>query len=251
MQCLVARSLCRRAELRRGSSRRRARMRGTGHGPHHIIERRNVDATAKQGKAMNFWDERFSEPGYKYGTAPNAFVFEQASRLPVGARVLVPGDGEGRNGAWLAQQGHRVLSVDGSHVGLAKAQALARERGVTIETLHADLTEWTPAPASCDAIVLTFVHLPGTVRRDVHRRLARALVPGGWLILEAFHPSQLSRSSGGPKDIDMLVTLAVLRDDFSGLLDERLGLETETLLDEGPGHQGPAAVTRYVGQRRG
>jgi SAM-dependent methyltransferase len=200
---------------------------------------------------MNFWDQRFSEPGYKYGTAPNAFVFEQASRLPAGARVLVPGDGEGRNGAWLAQQGHRVLSVDSSRVGLAKARALARDRGVTIEALHADLTEWTPAPASCDAIVLTFVHLPATVRRDVHRRLACALVPAGWLILEAFHPRQLGHSSGGPKDIDMLVTLAALRDDFAGLLDEQLGVETETLLDEGPGHQGPAAVTRYVGQRRG
>lgn len=200
---------------------------------------------------MNFWDERFSEPGYKYGTAPNAFVVEQASRLPAGARVLLPGDGEGRNGAWLAQRGHRVLSVDSSSVGLAKARALASERGATIETRHADLTEWAPSPASCDAVVLTFVHLPGAVRRDVHRRLAQALVPGGWLILEAFHPRQLGRSSGGPKDVQMLVTLAALREDFAGLLDERLGVEIETLLDEGAGHQGAAVVTRYVGQRSG
>jgi hypothetical protein len=30
---------------------------------------------------MNFWDQRFAEPGYKYGTEPNAFLREQAARL--------------------------------------------------------------------------------------------------------------------------------------------------------------------------
>ena len=72
-----------------------------------------------------FWDDRFAEPGFKYGTQPNAFLREQAAVLAPCSRVLVPGDGEGRNGVWLAQQGHRVLSVDSSAVGLAKAAALA------------------------------------------------------------------------------------------------------------------------------
>lgn len=69
---------------------------------------------------MTFWDQAFDIPGYKYGTAPNAFVREQAARLRPGGRVLVPGDGEGRNGVWLAAQGHEVLSVDGSAVGLPR-----------------------------------------------------------------------------------------------------------------------------------
>jgi SAM-dependent methyltransferase len=198
---------------------------------------------------MNFWDQRFAEPGFKYGTAPNAFLLTQAHRLPAAARVLVPGDGEGRNGVWLAEQGHAVQSVDGSGIGLAKARTLAAERGATIATLHADLADWQPAPASADAVVLVFVHLPSALRRDVHRRLAAALVPGGWLVLEGFHPRQLGRMSGGPKDIDMLMPLAALREDFAGLLDEVLGEETETPLDEGPGHKGDAVVTRYVGRR--
>jgi hypothetical protein len=198
---------------------------------------------------MNFWDQRFAEPGFKYGTAPNAFLVAQAPRLPAAARVLVPGDGEGRNGVWLASQGHRVLSVDSSSVGLAKARALAAECGAALETLHTDLADWHPAPASADAVVLVFVHLPSALRRDVHRRLAAALVPGGWLLVEGFHPRQLGRTSGGPKDIDMLMPLAALREDFAGLLDEVLGEETETALDEGPGHQGDAVVTRYVGRR--
>ena len=32
---------------------------------------------------LNFWDQRFAEPGFKYGTEPNAFLREQAVRLPV------------------------------------------------------------------------------------------------------------------------------------------------------------------------
>ena len=199
---------------------------------------------------MNFWDQQFSVAGYKYGTEPNAFLRSQVHRLATGSRVLVPGDGEGRNSVWLAAQGHSVLALDASAIGLQKAQTLASSRGVTIETALADLADWQADPASFDAVVLTFVHLPPALRASAHRRLAAALRPGGLLVLEAFHPSQLGRSSGGPKQIDMLYALADLRSDFAGLLDELMAEECEVLLDEEPGHQGKARVTRYIGQRR-
>lgn len=41
--------------------------------------------------SREFWDSRYGEPGYAYGTEPNAFLREQASRLPPGSRVLVVG----------------------------------------------------------------------------------------------------------------------------------------------------------------
>jgi SAM-dependent methyltransferase len=198
---------------------------------------------------MNFWDQRFAEPGYKYGTEPNAFLREQAARLTVPADVLVPGDGEGRNGVWLAQQGHRVTAVDASAVGLQKARELATTQGVTVTTELADLGDWSPAPASVDAVVLIYTHLPGTIRQGAHRRLAQGLRPGGWLLLEAFHPAQLAHSSGGPKDADMLYTPELLDADFAGLLAPVLAWHGETTLSEGPGHQGLAQVTRWVGQR--
>jgi SAM-dependent methyltransferase len=199
---------------------------------------------------MTIWDQNFSAPGYKYGTEPNAFLREQAFRLPPGSRVLVPGDGEGRNGVWLAAQGHRVTSVDLSLVGLRKAQQLAAEKGVDLAILQADLADWAPEPASFDAVVLTYVHLPPQIRAGAHARLAAGLRAGGCLILEAFHPAQLAHSSGGPKDVAMLYELATLRADLAGSgLEELLAWEGETTLDEGPGHQGLAHVTRYVARR--
>lgn len=48
----------------------------------------------------------------------------------------------------------------------------------------------------------------------------------------------------------MLATLAQLREDFQGLFQEHLGWEGEVVLAEGGGHQGPAIVTRWVGQRQ-
>jgi SAM-dependent methyltransferase len=199
---------------------------------------------------MSFWDQSFAAAGYKYGTQPNAFLVWQAQRIAPASDVLVPGDGEGRNGVWLAQQGHRVTAMDGSGVGLLKAQALAAERGVAITTEHGDLADWAPEPARFDAVVLTFVHLPPAIRAGAHRRLAAGLRPGGLLLLEAFHPQQLQHGSGGPKDAAMLYTPELLRDDFGDALDELMAWQGEVMLDEGPGHQGRAHVTRWVARAR-
>jgi 2-polyprenyl-3-methyl-5-hydroxy-6-metoxy-1,4-benzoquinol methylase len=197
---------------------------------------------------MNFWDQNFSVAGYKYGTSPNAFLVEQASRLAPGSDVLVPGDGEGRNSVWLAKQGHSVTAMDASSVGLQKAQALATEQGVALQTVFGDLADWAPEPGQFDAVVLIYVHLPEAIRQAAHRRLAAGLRPGGWLVLESFHPGQLPLTSGGPKDVTMLYTPAMLANDFAGLLEQDMAWDGETMLSEGPGHQGLAHVTRWVGR---
>lgn len=200
---------------------------------------------------MNFWDKQYSAvEGYKYGTRPNAFLMAEAHRLPRHARLLVPGDGEGRNGVWLASQGHEVLTVDISEVGVARSRALAAASGVRVDTLVADLKQWTPPPGAFDAVVLMYLHMPPAMRTAVHRNVATALRPGGLLLLEAFHPAQLGRASGGPKEIDLLYALEDIRGDFNEVLAEESGEEFEVLLDEGPGHQGMAMVTRYRGRAR-
>lgn len=198
---------------------------------------------------MGFWDQQYSIAGYKYGEQPNAFLAGQARRLPKKAQVVVPADGEGRNGVWLAQQGHSVLALDQSEVGLDKARLLAAKRGVTIQTARVDLTTWQPQSRSADAVVLTFVHLPPALRAAVHAKCVEVLKPGGLLILEAFAPEQLGLTSGGPKQLDMLFSLDMLRADFAPALKELVGETVHATLDEGPAHQGLAVLTRFVAQR--
>lgn len=199
--------------------------------------------------SREFWDERYAGEAYLYGTAANAFLTDQAGQLPAGSRVLVIGDGEGRNGIWLAEQGHHVTTVDYSAAAVAKARRLARERGVSVDALHADLLQWDWPEAAFDAAVAIFIHLPAAERQRVHRGLLDALRPGGLLILEAFTPEQLQYSSGGPGRAELLYTAALLREDFAAaellLLEER-----RTQLDEGPGHRGEGAVVRLLARRR-
>ena len=71
------------------------------------------------------WEDRFSKPGYRFGTEPSIFLKSQADRLSPGMCALSIADGEGRNGVWLAEQGCNVTTVDFSPSGLAKARALS------------------------------------------------------------------------------------------------------------------------------
>jgi len=198
----------------------------------------------------SIWDERFAGEGYVYGTAPNTWLEAQASRLKAGSRVLSLGEGEGRNAVWLATQGHRIEAVDGSSVGLEKAQRLAATRGVTIQATVTDLATFVPALGAYDAVVLIFVHLPLPLRALVHARAQAALAPGGVLVIEAFTPRQLAFTSGGPKQVEALYEPETLRQDFPGIAWDVLR-EEEIELDEGPLHRGKAAVVRGLGRRAG
>jgi len=193
------------------------------------------------------WDQRYATDEYVYGTQPNDFLVEAAAGLPPG-RVLCLAEGEGRNAVWLAQQGHRVLAVDASAVGLQKARQLAQQRGVEIATAVADLADYDIPAASFDLIVSIFCHLPPPVRRRLHRQAVQGLAPGGRLILEAYTPRQLGRGTGGPPVAELLYDLETLRADLTGLTLAH-AVECERELHEGRLHEGVGAVVQLVAQR--
>lgn len=192
-----------------------------------------------------FWDERYSQEGYLYGEKPNAFLEHRHTLIPRGARVLVLGDGEGRNGVFLARRRMKVTSVDASAKGVEKAKALAKKYGADLEVVHGELPNVEIEKGVWDAVVLIFLHLPEDERKAVHQFAVDALAPDGVLILEAFTPDQLNNESGGPKDASRLYTKAILQEDFKDLSIDGL-VELETVLDEGPGHQGKANVVRLI-----
>jgi SAM-dependent methyltransferase len=204
------------------------------------------DRSAKR-PGFEFWDERYGAPGFAYGTMPNRWLEARASAIRPGGRVLTLGEGEGRNAVWLAEQGFSVDAVDASAVGLEKSRELAARRGVRLRTQVDDLATYRPESKAYDALVLVFVHLPPTIRNLVHTAGARALRPGGVLIIEAFTPLQLGRPSGGPRQADLLYEVATLRSDFPGV-DWQVLEEAEIELDEGPFHRGAAAVVHGVGR---
>ena len=193
-----------------------------------------------------FWNARFAAEPTVYGEGPNVFFAQQLARLAPG-RILLPGDGEGRNAVHAATQGWSVRSVDASSVGVDKALAMAKRQGVTIEAEVGDAHDWAPGE-SFDAIGLCYLHTPPAWREAFHPRVVDWLKPGGTLIVEGFGPGQLAFTSGGPKALDMLFTTAMLEADFAGL-EVELSVTEEVVLDEGPYHHGQAEVTRLVARK--
>jgi len=195
-----------------------------------------------------FWDQRYAGEDYAYGTEPNAFFRSAIDVLPAG-KILLPGEGEGRNAIYAASIGWDVHAIDQSRNAGIKALKLAGERGLAIHYHVGDVLEYDTGKGIFDAAGLVFFHLPSTNRQVYHKRIAEALKTGGTLIIEAFHKKQLNHNSGGPKNEALLYTGEMLLNDFEGF-ETILFNEGEVMLDEGPHHQGVAHVIRYIGRKQ-
>lgn len=188
------------------------------------------------------WDERYASEDFVYGTEPNDFLRSEVAHAPPG-RALCLAEGEGRNAVFLAELGFEVLAVDSSAVGLQKARRLAADRGVHIDTLIADLQDYAIEPSGWDLIVSIFCHLPGSVRRHLHRGVVAGLRPGGVLILESYTPAQLELGTGGPPTTELMVNLSELTEELAGLTFEH-AVELERDVVEGRLHTGRGAVVQ-------
>ncbi|HCH33821.1 MAG TPA: SAM-dependent methyltransferase [Oceanospirillaceae bacterium] len=193
------------------------------------------------------WDQRYASLDYVYGTQPNDFLRLNAARLPK-SKILCLADGEGRNSVYLASLGYHVTAVDSSEVGLAKTQKLARQQGVSVATVHADLADYDLGQGQWTGIVSIFCHLPAPLRRQVHCNIPTALATGGVLLLEAYTPKQLEFKTGGPPNAALMMQSLELATELNPL---RLDLNQEVVRDihEGSGHYGEGAVVQVIGVR--
>ena len=195
------------------------------------------------------WDQRYSEPGFAYGTEPNDFLAENAERyLPPGGEILSLAEGEGRNAVFLARRGFRVTGVDGSAVGLEKARQLAAQHGVEIQTVVADLRAFDLGVERWDGIVSIWCHTPAELRARLHRAAVAALRPGGVLLLEAYTPRQLELKTGGPPMADRLMTEEAVRAELAGL-DLIVAEEKLREVHEGKYHGGMSAVLQVIARK--
>lgn len=196
----------------------------------------------------NMWNERYSTEEYVYGRDPNVFFARSLGPLSPG-KLLLPGEGEGRNAAYAGSLGWEVDAFDQSSVGAEKAESLAREMGVEISYTVSGVEEFPFKAESYDAIALVYFHAPAPIRQLLHRQVVEALKPGGTLILEAFHTTQLGKDTGGPQNLEMLFSKEMLLEDFGGLEFEILE-ETEVDLEEGLFHGGLAKIIRLKGKKK-
>jgi SAM-dependent methyltransferase len=200
----------------------------------------------------NMWDNRYKDEQYAYGKEPNLFFKEWLQKFKPGT-ILMPADGEGRNGVFAAQSGWEVTSFDLSVEGRAKALQLAKENNVTLEYQVGDLNELNFEAEYFDAIGLIYAHFAANKKAAIHKKLSTYLKPGGVIIFEAFSKKQHEvkknyLNAGGPADIDMLFSEAELLADFEGY--KILMLQEEAAItDEGIYHNGKSEVLRFVAQK--
>lgn len=167
------------------------------------------------------WNERYATSELVWSAEPNRFLSPEVEGLRAG-RALDLACGEGRNAVWLAAQGWQTTGVDFSETGLEKAAGLAGARGVDTQTtwVLADVTSWQP-DGIYDLVVVFYLQLPQPQRRAAMGVAARALGPGGTLVVVGHDTDNLVRGVGGPPDPAVLFSPDDLAEDLaaSGVAD--------------------------------
>lgn len=195
-----------------------------------------------------FWNERYGQSEYAYGTEPNVFFKEQLEQLTQEDTILFPAEGEGRNAVYAATKGLEVTAFDMSEEAKNKALQLAGINKVEINYQTGTLEHLHLSENSFNAVVLVFAHFPTHLRASYHKQFIQLLKPGGLIILEGFSKEQVKHTSGGPKNPEMLFSLKEIENDFD-VLETMLLEERVVELDEGLYHNGSASVIRFIGKK--
>lgn len=206
-------------------------------------------------KMKRNWNERYSIADYVYGEEPNEYFKATLANLHPG-KILLPADGEGRNGVYAATQGWEVEAFDQSEQAREKALQLAQRKGVRINYQVLDFQQIydTYPKENFDAIALIFAHMPSEIKSGYFPQLPDLLKPGGHILLEGFSKNHVTYQQknpgiGGPPDVEMMYSEELMRELFPDLEIITLS-EQEISFNEGLGHNGLGSVVRYIGKKR-
>jgi len=127
------------------------------------------------------WNERYSaSKGLLYGTKPVDFLADNQHLLPKG-KALDLAMGEGRNALFLAEHGCEVTGIDCSEVAVKRCLDQASERGLTVNGIVADLTDYVLPKGEYDIVVNTYY-----LQRDLISAIKQAVRVGGVVVFETF-----------------------------------------------------------------
>lgn len=191
-----------------------------------------------------FWNERYAEKAYVYGQEANDFL--KAQEIGSALKVLCLAEGEGRNGVYLAKLGNEVTCVDYAEAGLEKTKTLAKQNGVEVTCVCADLGQMNLQAETWDLIVGIFAHFPISVKEHIWPQIYTALKPGGKLIMEVYDQEQLRFGTGGPQHAVLLYSQEELQDllvgDFKNIQIEKV----YRAVHEGTYHNGASATLQIL-----
>lgn len=134
------------------------------------------------------WNERYTGSTRVWSGQPNTALVEQVADLAPG-RALDLGCGEGADSVWLAGRGWKVTAVDVSDVALERAAGHAADAGVAdaVTWQRRDLVADFP-PGDYDLVSAQFLYArdrDNAAREGILRAAARAVAPGGVLLIES------------------------------------------------------------------
>ncbi len=126
---------------------------------------------------------------------------------------------------------------------------MAKQRGVAVTFLRADVHTWDYPAAAFDIVAEIFTQFSSPAERATKwAGMRRALKPGGLLIIQGYTPKQLQYGTGGPKELENLYTRAMLEDAFRDFHEVTI-VEEEVEMREGTRHSGMSAVIGLTARR--
>lgn len=134
------------------------------------------------------WNRKWADPAFRGAHAPNPRLAAAAATLPPGL-ALDLACGLGENAALVARLGHRVVGLDQSEVGIARA----RVGNPGLLFVQADALH-LPFGARC----WDFVYCTYFLERALFARFRTAVRPGGAVYYETFTQAMLRRRPDFP-----------------------------------------------------
>jgi len=172
----------------------------------------------------------------------NPFLQMVAANLPLG-RALDAGIGQGRNALWLAEQGWQVTGVDISDKGVEQAEQRARDQGVEIDGVVADLYGYDYGEEKWDLVVSTYMHeiLIGNAEKVI-----ASLKPGGLLVVEGFHWDHNGKSVQDDQRFGFKVNELPRAFDSLRILHYE---DLSTAVDWGPNRSSDQPIVRFLARK--
>lgn len=143
-------------------------------------------------RQAQFWNQIF-EHGTGFEHAPNQLLVRPVHAVKPGSALDVA-MGQGRNGLYLAAQDWKVTGIDIADEGLRQARATAIAKGLTLDTINADVGTFDYGQDRYDLVAM--IYAPSGLKRIAD--LQRATKQGGLFVYEYFAPTKADDDAPQP-----------------------------------------------------